>query len=239
MAHTLARNDLLTGPTTHEAADVSALADKLADTVATEIGAVIADKGHCVLALAGGKTPVPFFRALRARSIEWDDVTVTLTDERYVPIDHAESNEAMVRRELLHGRAAKIRFAGLYTYAETPEASLTKITPPNVLDIVVAGMGDDMHTLSWFPGAQGLIPALSTRMGLRLAVVRPGILVPRVTFTAKAVGEAKFIHLLITGVAKKAALEAALIAPSVEAAPVKRLFGFRTVAADVYWTAVA
>jgi 6-phosphogluconolactonase len=94
-----------------------------------------------------------------------------------------------------------------------------------------------MHTLSWFPGADGLLPALSTAMGLRLAVVRSGILVPRVTLTAKAVGEAKAIHLLIVGEKKKAALEAALATPSVEIAPVKRLFGYRTVKADVYWTA--
>ncbi len=215
------------------------LADVLADRVQGEIADVIADKGHCVLALAGGKTPIPFFHALRARDIEWDDVTITLTDERHVPLEHADSNEAMLRRELLAGKAAKAKFAGLYAYATDAEASLSKLKPPPVLDIIVAGMGDDMHTLSWFPGADGLIPALSTSMGLRLAVVRPGILVPRITFTAKAVGEAKFIHLLITGDKKRAALEAALAAPSAEVAPVKRLFGYRTVAADVYCTAEA
>ncbi len=141
-----------------------------------------------MLALAGGKTPVPFFRALRERPIEWDDITITLTDERYVPLDHADSNEAMLRRELLVGAAAKAKFVGLYAYADTAEKSLAKLNPPAPLDIVVAGMGDDMHTLSWFPGADGLLPALSTTMGLRLAVVRQGILVPRITFTARRWG---------------------------------------------------
>jgi 6-phosphogluconolactonase len=227
----------MTTPPLHQAADMASLADLLADTVAGEIADIIADKGHCVLALAGGKTPVPFFRALLKRPIEWDDVTITLTDERYVPLDHADSNEAMLRRELLTGPAAKAKFVGLYAHADTAEASLAKLKPPAPLDIVVAGMGDDMHTLSWFPGADGLLPALSTAMGLRLAVVRSGILVPRVTLTAKAVGEAKAIHLLIAGEKKKAALEGALATPSVEIAPVKRLFGYRTVKADVYWTA--
>jgi 6-phosphogluconolactonase len=222
-------------PAIHTANTMFELADMLAGRVEREIADVIADKGHCVLALAGGKTPVPFFRALRERAIEWDDVTVTLTDERYVPLDHADSNEAMIRRELLTGKAAKAKFAGLYAYADTAEKSLAKLAPPPVLDIVIPGMGDDMHTLSWFPGANGLLPALSTTMGLRLAVVRPGILIPRITFTAKAVGEAKFIHLLISGETKRAALGSALAAPSMEAAPVKRLFGYCTVAADVYW----
>jgi 6-phosphogluconolactonase len=233
------RANAMDHPAIHEAATMTALAEILANRVSGEIADIIADKGHCVLALAGGKTPVPFFHALLSREIEWDDVTVTLTDERYVPLDHPDSNEAMIRRELLIGPAAKAKFIGLYAYAETAEASLVKLKPPAPLDIVVAGMGDDMHTLSWFPGADGLIPALSTAMGPRLAVVRPGILTPRITFTAKAVGEAKAIHLLIAGEKKKAALEAAFAAPSAEVAPVKRLLSYRTVKADVFWSAAA
>jgi 6-phosphogluconolactonase len=221
--------DMLTANTMFE------LADALADRVAAEIGFIIADKGHCVLALAGGKTPMPFFHALAKRKIEWDDVTITLTDERYVAPDHADSNEGMLRRELLNGPVAKTKFIGLYAQADTAEASLAKLKPPAMLDIVVAGMGDDMHTLSWFPGAAGLIPALSTSMGLRVTTVRPGALMPRITFTAKAVGEAKFIHLLISGAAKKMALETALTASSVEQAPVKRLFAYNTVKTDIYW----
>jgi 6-phosphogluconolactonase len=223
------------GPDLHSSGTMTELVERLADDVQKEIAAIIADKGHCVLALAGGKTPVPFFHALAKRKIEWDDVTITLTDERYVPPDHTESNEGMLRRELLTGPVSKAQFIGLYAPAETAEASLAKLNPPATLDIIVAGMGDDMHTLSWFPGAAGLIPALSTSMGHRLVVVRPGVQVPRISFAAKAVGEAKFIHLLIAGKAKKMALEAALEAPFIEQAPVKRLFAYQTAKTNIYW----
>jgi 6-phosphogluconolactonase len=211
------------------------LAERLAAHVAAEIASVIADRGHCVLAVAGGKTPVLFFRALARQPVEWDDVTVTLSDERFVPPTHADSNEAMVRRELLAGAAAKVRFVGLYHMAETPEAALAMVNLPSPIDILIVGMGDDMHTLSWFPGAEGLMQALTNSHSQRLAVVRPGILTPRITLTAGAVGEARFIHLLIAGGKKKAALDQALATPSVEAAPVRRLFAYRNPKVDVYW----
>jgi 6-phosphogluconolactonase len=223
-------------PAIQSAPTPEAIAARLADAVAGEIAAIIADQGHCVLAVAGGKTPIPFFHALTERAIEWDDVTVTLTDERYVPLDHPESNEAMVRRELLRGRATRARFSGLYRAADSAEASLDGLSSPGTIDIAVLGMGDDRHTLSWFPGAEGLIHALSTAEKRRLAVVRPGILTPRVTLTAGALGRAKFAHLLIHGPAKRAALDAALAAGSIEDAPVARLFAYRTLTTDVFWS---
>jgi 6-phosphogluconolactonase len=223
-------------PTIHEAPIMASLAESLAERIAAEIGSVIADCGHCTLALAGGKTPAPLCRALSARALEWDDVTVTLSDERYVPPTHKDSNEAMIRESLLVGRAAKARFLPLYVAAESAEASLSRIAPLPRIDIAVVGMGEDMHTLSWFPGANGLLEAMSTTLGRRLAVVRPGILTPRITLTAGALGEARFIHLLIAGEAKRAALEKALATPSALEAPVKRLFEYRLPRVEVWYT---
>jgi 6-phosphogluconolactonase len=224
-------------PPIHEAPTPADLARDLARLVAREIADVIADQGRCVLALAGGKTPVAFLNALSEEAVEWDDVAVTLTDERWVPADHPDSNEAMVRRELLRGPAAKAAFFGLYAWGDTAETSLEKVRDPGDVDIAVVGMGEDMHTLSWFPGADGLLDALSAAKNRRLAVVRPGILTPRVTLTAGALGRAKYIHLLITGAGKRAALDAALAEGRATIdAPVRRIFAYRTAETDVFWS---
>jgi 6-phosphogluconolactonase len=221
-------------PVVHTSPTMAETAARLADQLTREIASVIADRGHCVLAVAGGKTPVPLFHALRERSIAWDDVTVTLSDERFVPVEHTDSNEAMIRRELLVGAAAKARLVPLYHPARTAEAALPLIDLPQPIDILVVGMGEDMHTLSWFPDADGLPGALLTTHRRRLAVVKPEGMTPRITLTAGAAGEARFIHLLISGLAKKQALDKALATPRIVEAPVRRLFAYQNPAVDVH-----
>jgi 6-phosphogluconolactonase/Glucosamine-6-phosphate isomerase/deaminase len=45
----------------------------------------------------------------------WEKVTITLVDERFVPNDHADSNENLVRNHLLIHNAEKAFFSGLVT----------------------------------------------------------------------------------------------------------------------------
>jgi 6-phosphogluconolactonase len=222
-------------PIFHSSPSMAETAAKLAGQVAKEIASVIADRGHCVIAVAGGKTPVPFFQALCKEPVAWDDVTVTLSDERFVPIEHADSNEAMIRRELLVGAAAKARLVPLYHPALRAEDALPLIKLPQPIDILIVGMGEDMHTLSWFPGADGLMDALSVSRNTRLAVVKPASVSVRITLTAAAAGEARFIHLLIAGEGKKRALEKALATAAIADAPVKRLFAYQNPKTDVHF----
>src|SRR5690606_40941738 len=57
------------------------------------------------LVVSGGRSPVPFFEALAQQALPWAQVLVSLADERWVPVNHAGSNEALVRRHLLRGAA--------------------------------------------------------------------------------------------------------------------------------------
>ena len=55
--------------------------------------------------------------------IEWNKVTVTLVDERWVPEEHPDSNAGLVKSRLLKGRAGHARFVGLKT-AEPASGSI-------------------------------------------------------------------------------------------------------------------
>ena len=86
------------------------LAQRLAAWIGLRLHQAIDGRGHAVLAVSGGKSPVPLFEALRAQPLEWSRVSITLVDERCVPHDHADSNTALVLAHLMQGAAAAATF---------------------------------------------------------------------------------------------------------------------------------
>ena len=143
--------------TTHQLADAKALAARLAADVAERLRQAIANKGRACLVLSGGRSPVPFLDQLASAELDWAKVTVSLADERWVPVEHADSNAGLLARHLFKGPAAKARFIGLYqnagnleVAAEQADQALAELPP---IDVLVLGMGDDGHTASLFPAS--------------------------------------------------------------------------------------
>ena len=82
------------------------LAKALAEAVATDLKSGIAERGVASLAVSGGSTPGKFFSALgKRKDVDWDKVTVTLVDERWVPDTHDRSNAMLVNEKMLQGPA--------------------------------------------------------------------------------------------------------------------------------------
>ena len=109
--------------------------------------------------MPGGTTPGPVFDMLSAVDLDWARVTVLPNDERWVDEDDPRSNARLVRGRLLQGRAAAATFVSLHRAGETPEeaapAVAEAVAPHLPLSVLLAGMGDDMHTASLFPAATG------------------------------------------------------------------------------------
>ena len=195
------------------------LAWQLADTIAQSLHAAINQRGHAVLAVSGGKSPIALFEALRVLPLEWQRVTVLLVDERCVPHDHAESNTALVRRHLLQDAAAAATFVPFFdTLPDTlDEPALIRLvdaanrrlaTQPWPMDIAVLGMGDDGHTASLFPGAPGLNQALYSSGPV--AWVRPATAPhARLTLTLPALLATRELALAISGASKLAVFQQA------------------------------
>ncbi|SUD39251.1 6-phosphogluconolactonase [Ectopseudomonas mendocina] len=190
-------------------------AQAMAVRVADALREAIASRGQATLVVSGGRSPVLFFEALAQQDVPWAQVLVSLADERWVPINHAGSNEALVRRHLLRGPAAEARFLSLYQVAgnldqaaELADAAVAELAP---IDVLVLGMGDDGHTASLFPHSPNLHQALQPACARRvLPMLAPSEPAQRLTLTLPVLASARLPLLAIQGQAKLNILGAAL-----------------------------
>ncbi|MEH6776367.1 MAG: 6-phosphogluconolactonase [Cereibacter changlensis] len=204
----------------------------LANTIASELGDFLRREGRASLCLPGGTTPGPIFDTLSGVDLDWSSVSVFLNDERWVSEDSPRSNTRLLRERLLVNRAAAATLLPLHAEAGTPEEKLEElaagIAPHLPISVLLLGMGEDMHTASLFPGADRLEEALSDSAPLLLPMRAEAAGEPGITLTAKPLREAMAIHILITGAAKRAALEKAQSLTALEA-PIKAVLANATV----------
>ena len=210
----------------HPCPDATALAQTLADDIAQRLRDAVAERGQALLAVSGGKSPVPLFQQLSQHVLPWAQVTVLLVDERCVPPHHPDSNSALVREHLLQGEAAAAHWRPFFDalphfHADTDLPNLTATanqrlqSSPWPLDVAVLGMGEDGHTASLFPHAPGLEVALSSTDPV--AWTRPGTAPhARLTLTLPTLLAARCLVLPLPGPAKQAVFQRAGVAPTAD-----------------------
>ncbi len=188
--------------------DFETLMTGLAKIVAKQLKECLADKGRAVLAVPGGTTPAPFLERFSLMEMNWQNVTVLLTDERLQPSDPFRSNYRMVEHYLSQNASAKATLVPMGAVDQEPDAALAAATeaytPHLPLDVVVLGMGADMHTASLFPDAAELPAALAPDAPPLMVMTSDSQPEQRLTLTAPVLAAAKNIHLLITGPEKLA-----------------------------------
>lgn len=221
------------------------MAEAVAHLVAEAVREACRARGRAGLVLSGGSTPVPVYERLAAMTLPWQEVTLTLADERRVPPDHAASNEGLIRRTLHRGPAAAARFIGLETpgadAAQAERAARERLAVfPWPADIVLLGMGEDGHTASLFPGAAALARALAPPAGERAIVLVPDPLppdapFPRLTLTLPALLDARRILLLLAGEKKRAVLAQALEDDDMTKMPVRTILRQSHVPVEIHW----
>lgn len=193
--------------------DDELMAVHLANTLAGELTAALEHKERVLFVVPGGTTPGPVFDSLCDADLDWARVDVLPSDERWLPEVHVRSNSRLIRERLLTGRAAKANFLPLYRKSEAPEPVLEEmedgISPALPINVCLLGMGTDMHTASLFPGADNLEKALDRYAPVLVPMRAPDVPEPRVTLSARVLRDALALHVVITGQAKKAALDRA------------------------------
>ena len=193
--------------------DPEMLAIDVANQLAGELAASLAVEERVLFVVPGGTTPGPIFDALCETDLDWGRVDVMPSDERWVPEVHLRSNTRMIRERILVGRAAAARYLPLYARAERPEMVLAElesnIVPALPIAVALLGMGTDMHVASIFPDADELELALERDAPVLVPIRAKSQPDVRVTLSARVLCAAMRLHVVITGPAKRAALERA------------------------------
>ncbi len=173
------------------------------------------DRPRVTMGLAGGSTPRSTYEQLRWAAVPWETVDLWLSDERWVPHDHEDSNGRMVSEALvdhIDARFFRPRWSEYLTAADSAayyEADLRRIVPDGAADVVLLGLGADGHTASLFPETEAL--GEKTRWFIHNEV--PQLNTWRLTATATMIQRAALALMLTAGESKADAVAVALEGP--------------------------
>jgi 6-phosphogluconolactonase len=222
--------------------DAATLTRTLAEDIAAALEDGLSAGRGASLVVAGGRTPAPVFEALSQIDLDWEDVYVTLTDERWLENTNESSNEHMVRQHLLRNAAAKATLVGLKNKAPDPKSGAAAAWSavaeiPRPFDFVLLGMGDDGHMASLFPQSPGLDVGLDIKqhpscIGMT-APVEPHA---RLSLNLRALVDSRRIAVLIVGESKWATYRRARTPGPVADMPVRGLSLQQNVPVTVYWS---
>ncbi|WP_420824981.1 6-phosphogluconolactonase [Sphingomonas corticis] len=223
-------------------------ADELAEAIAGDVQFVIESaidaRGSAVIALAGGKTPLPAYEKLAKAKLDWKRVTIVPTDERIVPLGDPLSNVTALGRTFIPKGARVIpvvpKAVPDYKAAgRSADALLGDLHWP--LDLCLLGVGGDGHTASIFPGPD-LDEALNGPKERRALGVMPDPLPPeapvaRVSLSRQGIVTARALMIAVTGKEKRKVIEDAIKEGAGSPYPIGRVLAEVELPVDIHWAA--
>jgi 6-phosphogluconolactonase len=224
--------------------DASEMADASSGDIQFIIESAIDARGGAVIALSGGKTPLPIYAILSEAKLDWKRVTIIPGDERIVPLGDPLSNVTAIGKifipkgarviPLVSATAPDYKAAG-----RAADALLQDVHWP--LDLCLLGIGGDGHAASIFPGPD-YDEALNGPKERRALGVMPDPLPPeapvaRVTLSRAAIVSARALMIAITGQQKRDVLESAIDQGASSNYPVGRILADVELPVDIHWAA--
>jgi 6-phosphogluconolactonase len=185
-----------------------------AEAIADWLHAGLSENDRASFVGTGGSSPGPVYDLLATLPLPWAQISVTLSDERWVAPTSPDSNEHQLRERLMVGEAAAARFVPLWSAAPTAEdaADAAEIALEDLfpVDVVLLGMGADGHIASLFPGSPALEEGLDPFGGSLVIPVPAGDPAPpteRISLTLYALKQSFLTVVLIRGEAKRRIIE--------------------------------
>lgn len=199
----------------HSFKSANELTSEMSDTISRILLSAIHERGRAYMVVSGGKTPIDLFNDLSHKTLPWEKVFVTLTDERCVDVKSPESNELLVRNHLLQNNADKAEFFGLFNANEQLTDNIQRIddllSQLPVFDVVILGMGEDGHTASLFPCSKEFYDGLVNQDKSVLIVNPQTAPFKRISLSKKRLFNSKHVFLHLLGQKKRRVLEESLL----------------------------
>lgn len=225
-------------------ADADALARACASVLRDEVAAAVQARGEALLAIAGGRTPMPVLSCWAAMAAIDARVAIIPTDERWVPADHPDNN--LARLQACFPDNAGPRWRALVPANPGPDPSLGTARDSLAMmaapfDLVLLGMGEDGHFASLFPNDKAVAASLDAS-GLAEAVIgRPEPLPadaphPRISLTLARLLRSRRRLLLVTGDRKRDLIERIQRDPDSRRWPVSALLHAPGPPIEIHWS---
>lgn len=194
--------------------DVHAASAAAAMAIADWLAAGLAENDRASFIATGGRSPGEVYDLLSTIPLPWEQISVTLSDERWVAPTSPDSNERLVRERLMVGEAETANLVPLWSFAPSAEdaAEAAEVAIADLLpaDVVLLGMGDDGHFASLFPGSPVLEDGLDPFGGSLVIAAPRGEPAPpqeRLSLTLYALKQSFLIVVLISGEPKRRIVE--------------------------------
>ncbi|HXR36260.1 MAG TPA: 6-phosphogluconolactonase [Candidatus Binataceae bacterium] len=204
--------------------DRESLFVRAAEEIVHISGESICTHGQFAWCLTGGNTPADVYSLIATRfhlSVDWNAVHLFWGDERCVPPDDEASNYGMANRTMLSKLTLDPEQIHRMRGEDDPEQgareceeqlreffSLSEGEFPR-FDLVLLGLGDNVHIASLFPG----IPAIHESRRLAVAVEVDAPQPRRLTLTPPVLNSAARVMFIVAGQNKAEAVRTALEGP--------------------------
>ena len=193
-------------------------------------------KNKISLVIPGGNSIKNFYKDFFKLCLDWDNIYISITDERWVDQNSDRSNEKLILDILkknsidsknflpLKGKSEDINSA-----IETNNISLLKLIP---IDILILGMGKDGHTASLFKDDTNLNNLFSSK-NRNITGLAKHENNYRITLVKNVLNSAKNKFLYINGKEKIKTLESALNSKDANNYPI---YNFLQSNISIYWS---
>lgn len=196
-------------PRVHGYATGELLLDTLCAGVDVLARESLKQRGRFSIILAGGNTPRALYRRLCDLATDWSRWHIYFGDERCLPAGDPERNDTMAadawldRVAIPAGQIHRVPAGGDAVAAAAAYSAV--LAQAQGFDLALLGLGEDGHTASLFPGDSRIESTAELAIGVTDAPKPPP---QRVSLSAACLSSAAAVWFVVSGEAKRPALQA-------------------------------